>query len=155
MPDRGNDATADLPAPSAGAADVARSRVRRFAAAALRHALVVLWRVLALAFLALALIGVAVPGLPTVPFLLAAAWAAGHGWPALERRLEQHSRFGPALRRWRVRRAVSRTGKWSATIVMAAGAVVMQFTAAPVWVRIGVPALMLAVAMWLWRRPER
>lgn len=31
----------------------------------------------------------------------------------------------------------------------------MQFFAAiPLWLRIGVPAVMLAVAIWLWLRPE-
>lgn len=43
-----------------------------------------LWRALALVFVALGLIGAFLPVLPTVPFLLAAAWAAGRGWPALE-----------------------------------------------------------------------
>ena len=66
----------------------------------LRSALkLVLWRMLALLTLLLGLIGVFVPGLPTVPFLLVAAWAGGHGWPALERWLLAHPKHGPAIRR--------------------------------------------------------
>ncbi|HPU51492.1 MAG TPA: DUF454 family protein, partial [Burkholderiaceae bacterium] len=43
-----------------------------------------LWRLLALLCVVLGLIGVILPGLPTVPFLLVAAWAGGRGWPRLE-----------------------------------------------------------------------
>ena len=49
-----------------------------------RIASLVFWRTLALACVVLGLIGVVVPGLPTVPFLLVAAWAGGKGWPQLE-----------------------------------------------------------------------
>ncbi len=43
-----------------------------------------LWRILACISLLLGLIGVVLPGLPTVPFLLVSAWSAGKGWPRLE-----------------------------------------------------------------------
>ena len=46
-----------------------------------------------------AAIGAVLPGLPTVPFLLVAAWAGGKGWPALEVKLLNHPRYGPTLRR--------------------------------------------------------
>ena len=46
-----------------------------------RAVVVLLWRVLALVCVALALVGVVLPGLPTVPFLLVAAWAGSRGWP--------------------------------------------------------------------------
>ena len=75
----------------------------------LRRALkLLLWRTLAAVCVALGLLGVVLPGLPTVPFLLLAAWAGGHGWPALEVWLLQHPRYGPGLRQWRERGAVPR-----------------------------------------------
>ena len=64
-----------------------------------------LWRVLALLSLALAIAGAVLPVLPTVPFLLVAAAAAGRGWPQLEAWLLAHPRYGPPIRRWRERGA--------------------------------------------------
>jgi uncharacterized protein len=69
--------------------------------ASLLHVLA--WRALAVVCVALGLVGMFLPVLPTVPFLLVAAWAAGKGWPRLETWLLDHPRFGPTIRRWRYR----------------------------------------------------
>jgi len=114
-----------------------------------------LWRVLALVFVALGLLGAFLPVLPTVPFLLAAAWAAGHGWPALEHWLLEHPRYGEYIRRWRERGAVPRRAKWAATVMMTFSALVLLATGAPIAAKIGAPLFMAAVAIWLWRRPEQ
>jgi uncharacterized membrane protein YbaN (DUF454 family) len=114
-----------------------------------------LWRVLALVLVFLGLLGAFLPVLPTVPFLLAAAWAAGRGWPALERWLLEHPRYGEYIRRWRQGGAVPRRAKWAATVMMTFSAVLLLATGAPVAVKIGVPIFMAAVAVWLWRRPEQ
>lgn len=114
-----------------------------------------LWRALAAVSALLGLIGVFVPGLPTVPFLLVAAWAGGRGWPALEAWLLNHPRHGPHIRRWRERGAVPRRAKWAASGMMLLSAAVIALTSAPLWLKLGVPGVMLVVATWLWRRPEQ
>ena len=113
-----------------------------------------LWRLLAAVALVLAFVGVVVPGLPTVPFLLVAAWAGGKGWPALEAWLLAHPRHGPVIRRWRDHGAVPRRAKWAASGMMLFSAGVLWLTALPLAARVGIPLFMLGVAAWLWRRPE-
>lgn len=113
-----------------------------------------LWRALAVVSVLLALLGAVLPVMPTVPFLIMAAWAGGKGWPALEAWLLDHAHFGPHIRHWRARGAVPRRAKWLATVMMAGSATMMQFTPLPLYVRIGVPAVMAVVAIWLWLRPE-
>jgi len=113
-----------------------------------------LWRALALLSLALAVAGVVLPVLPTVPFLILAAWAGSKGWPALEAWLLNHAHFGPAIRRWRESGAVPRRAKWLAAVMMSCSAVMLALTPAPLAVKIAVPAVMAMVAIWLWRRPE-
>jgi uncharacterized membrane protein YbaN (DUF454 family) len=113
-----------------------------------------LWRTLALLSLLLGFIGIALPGLPTVPFLLLAAWAAGKGWPALETWLLAHPRFGPGIRSWREHGAVPRRAKWLASVMMAASAVALALSSLPLAAKIAIPALMATVAIWLWRHPD-
>ena len=115
---------------------------------------IVLWRALALVSLLLGLIGIPLPGLPTVPFVLLSAWAAGKGWPALEQRLLTHPKYGPALVQWRSHGIVSRRAKLLASVMMLASVIALQFSAAPFWLNLLLPLFLSAVAIWLWRRPE-
>lgn len=112
------------------------------------------WRVLALVLVALGLLGVFLPVLPTVPFLLAAAWAGGRGWPALEHWLLEHPRYGESIRRWRQGGAVSRRAKWAASWMMIFSAALLLVTNAPIVVKVAAPLLMAVIAIWLWKRPE-
>ncbi len=115
---------------------------------------VLLWRLLAVISLLLGLIGIPLPGLPTVPFVLLSAWAAGKGWPALELRLLAHPRFGPPLKQWRSHGVVPRRAKILASLMMLLSVVALQFSAAPSWLKLGLPLFLCAVASWLWCRPE-
>lgn len=120
-----------------------------------RRMSMLLWRAVAVVATGLAIVGAVLPVMPTVPFLLVAAWAAGKGWPAFELWLLRHEQFGPPIKRWRESGAVSRRAKWLSTSMMACSAVGMQFfSSVPLWLRIGTPLVMASVALWLWMRPE-
>jgi uncharacterized membrane protein YbaN (DUF454 family) len=112
------------------------------------------WRALALTSVGLGLLGVVLPGLPTVPFLLVATWAASRGWPALETWLLNHPRHGFAVRQWRERGAVPRRAKWLSSVMMAASTAIMWAIGVPVWALALAVVTMTSVAVWLWRRPE-
>jgi uncharacterized membrane protein YbaN (DUF454 family) len=115
---------------------------------------VFIWRFIAVVSLVLGVIGVALPIMPTAPFLILAAWAGGKGWPALEAWLLSHPRYGDHIRRWRERGAISRKTKIVATAMMLTSSLGLQFTTAPQWAQVGVPMCMALVALWLWMRPE-
>lgn len=112
------------------------------------------WRLLACISLLLGLVGVVLPGLPTVPFLLVSAWSAGKGWPRLEIWLLEHPSFGPPLKRWREHGAVPRKAKYLATVMMSLSVVMLLLSAAPFWLKLALPIFLCCVAIWLWRRPE-
>jgi uncharacterized membrane protein YbaN (DUF454 family) len=119
-----------------------------------RAATLLFWRTLALVCVVLGIVGAFLPVLPTTPFLLLAAWAGGKGWPQLEAWLVAHPRWGPPIRRWRDHRAVPRSAKWAASATMLMSVVLIALSQAPASVKLGVPIFLLAVAQWLWRRPE-
>lgn len=114
------------------------------------------WTYLLLAWIALALglIGVVLPGLPTTPFILLAAWAAARGSTRLHRWLEAHRVFGPMIRDWQSHGAVSRRAKWTASLTMLVCAAIFFATAPRWWMAASASAIMALVALWLWFRPE-
>ena len=113
-----------------------------------------LWWLLAYASLALGIIGIVLPGLPTVPFILLSAFAAARGSQRLHAWLLAHRRFGPMIRDWQDGGAVSRRSKWLATGTMTLCAAIMFLTAPKAWMAATGTAIMAVVATWLWLRPE-
>src|SRR5688572_3169588 len=113
-----------------------------------------LWWLLAYASLLLGLIGVVVPGLPTVPFVLLSAFAAARGSQRLHAWLLAHRQFGPMIRDWQAHGAVSRRAKLLAVTMMSACAAILFLTAPRVWMAATGTAIMAVVAIWLWSRPE-
>ena len=108
---------------------------------------------LGLFFLLLGIIGAALPLLPTVPFLLLAAFFFARSHPEWAQRLYDHPRYGESLRRWRDRGAISRQAKVASSSAMTVGILIAWLTVGYPWFLISVAALVL-VAPWIWTRPE-
>ena len=112
-----------------------------------------LWLILGLASVALGVIGAFLPILPTVPFMILAAFAFSRSNRALEAKLLNHPRYGPALRAWRERGIISRTGKRAATAAFALSILLALIFMALPWslvpILVAVPCL-----SWIWTRPE-
>lgn len=111
------------------------------------------WWLLAYVALGLGLVGIVLPGLPTVPFVLLSAYAAARGSERLHARLLADRRFGPMIRDWQTHGAVSRRAKRLAIAMMLAAATVMWLTAPRAWMAAIGTVCMAFVALWLWRRP--
>lgn len=116
---------------------------------------ILLWRALAVLSLMLGVIGLLLPIMPTVPFLLVAAWAGGKGWPVLEAKLLAHPKYGPQIIAWRRFGVVKRQAKVIAIIMMSGSAIMLSFSPAHLAIKLTVIGIMLIVAVWLGYRPER
>ncbi|AMO25097.1 YbaN family protein [Ramlibacter solisilvae] len=130
-----------------------RHHLARATAAA---AVPVRWALVLLAVLSLAvgIVGIFVPVLPTVPFVLLAAWAAARSSPRLSAWLEGHPRFGRYIREWRQGGVVRRPAKWAASLAMSASALIILATVGLRWPAALSIGTMACVGAWLWRRPE-
>lgn len=115
-----------------------------------------LLRGLAVCFVLLGVIGLFLPVMPTVPFLIVAAWAAARSSPRLHAWLMNHPHFGRQLREWNEHGIVPRRAKWITSAMMAGSAVTLLALAPRPWLAyvLVVIAVMAAVLWWLWRRPE-
>lgn len=112
-----------------------------------------LWIGAGLLFVALGAVGAFLPLLPTVPFLLLAAFCFARGNPVWEQRLLDHPRYGPPLREWRARRAISRRAKVAALTAMAVSALITAVTFGWPWVLIPL-GVMATSGIWIWTRAE-
>lgn len=110
--------------------------------------------ILAYLFLSLALVGILVPGLPTVPFLLLAAWFAAKGSERLHRWLYAHPRLGRLLIDWEQQGAISKGAKLLAIIMLTASWTILYYRLENTWVLAGIALLFVAVAGYLVSRPE-
>ncbi|GLV25034.1 YbaN family protein [Sphingobium sp. Cam5-1] len=110
---------------------------------------------LAAGFISLGLgaLGIALPLLPTVPFMILAAFCFARSSPALEARLLDHQHFGPHIRRWRDKGAISRRGKKAALAAFTFSAVLALFLVPFPWFLIPVAAALIG-GTWIWSRPE-
>lgn len=113
-----------------------------------------LWIVAGGLSMAVGIVGIFLPLLPTVPFLLLAAMCFSRGCKRCERWLLDHPRFGPPLRAWREHHALPLSVKRSAIVMMAIGSGLAWWGLdAPL--RYGPALVCSAVAWWMWRLPTR
>jgi uncharacterized membrane protein YbaN (DUF454 family) len=108
---------------------------------------------LGFASVALGAAGVVLPLLPTVPFMLLAAFFFARSSPRLEAWIVEHRRFGPHVRAWRQRGAISPAGKRAAFIAFAVSAVLGLVLLSFPWALAPLAAA-LAGGSWIATRPE-
>lgn len=105
-------------------------------------------------FLALSVIGIFLPGLPTVPFLLLAAWFAARGSERLYKWLYSHPRFGKLLVDWQQQKAISRHSKIAAVIMLIVSWVIIFLLSDNMLFIIGLASLFIVVGLYIISRRE-
>jgi uncharacterized membrane protein YbaN (DUF454 family) len=110
--------------------------------------------ILACFFIGIAAVGVVLPGLPTVPFLLLAAWFSARGSERLHKWLHAHPHLGRLLIDWETQKAISRKSKVTAVLMMLASWVVMYQHIDSRWMLAGITLLFISVAAYLVSRRE-
>ena len=107
-------------------------------------------------FVALGVIGVFLPLLPTTPLLLVALACFSKSSPRFQRMLLEHPRFGPVLRQWQENRTVSRANTRKALVLIVAAFSLSMFLVRahpPLQAVLGVCGICLLVFVWRLREP--
>ena len=102
---------------------------------------------------ALGAVGAALPLLPTVPFLLLAVFCFARSNPEWERRILDHPHWGPQVRNWTERRAISRRAKVMAIVAMTIGAVFTWYALGAPWYYVSI-AILIVAGSWIATRRE-
>ncbi|MCT8158573.1 YbaN family protein [Pseudoruegeria sp. SHC-113] len=114
----------------------------------------ILWVCLGVIALTLGTIGIVLPLLPTVPFLLLAAFFFARSSERLHNWLITHPRFGPPIEDWNRSGAISRRAKILATVsVAAAFGLSLALGLRPMILMIQA-ATLCCVLLFIWTRPE-
>ena len=102
----------------------------------------------------LAVIGIVLPLLPTVPFLLLAAFFFAQSSERLHNWILAHNIFGPMIDDWQSSGAIRPRAKKAATLSIAAVFLLSLILGAPGYI-IGIQAVVLScVLIFIWTRPS-
>ncbi|MGB0670942.1 MAG: YbaN family protein [Rhodospirillales bacterium] len=108
------------------------------------------------ACVALGMIGVFVPGMPTTVFLIVALWAFSRSSERFQLWLWNHPRFGPSLRQWHEHRVIPVRAKIAAVTTMTLSLVITSLWLADGWQLPGLMAvIMIPVAAYIVTRRSR
>jgi uncharacterized membrane protein YbaN (DUF454 family) len=115
-----------------------------------------LWRTAGALSLAIGVVGIVVPVLPTTPFVLLAAFCFARGSPGLHRRLLANGTFGPVLREWDEHHSIKYRTKIVAIAMMSASlAASIVFVVRAPWLQVVLVLLGIGLAIWMYRIPSR
>ena len=104
---------------------------------------------------AVGLVGVVVPGLPTTIFMILAAWAFSKSSERFQAWLLGHPRFGPAVVAWRDNGAIPARAKVLALATMTLSLAIISVFVATSWTLPSVVGgIMLCVAIFIVTRPN-
>ncbi len=103
--------------------------------------------------LALGVIGIVLPLLPTTPFLLLAAYCFARGSKRLHDWLVHHPRLGPPIRDWQRHGAISRRAKRMAMLAIGAVLLISYLVDAPIRIIVIQVVVLSAVSLFILTRP--
>jgi uncharacterized membrane protein YbaN (DUF454 family) len=111
---------------------------------------------LAWCFFGLGAVGVVIPGLPTVPFMLLALWLFSKSSQRFHDWLYTHRLFGPPLQQWHAHGVISLKAKLVSVITMTLSlGYMIIFANVGVVVIAATSSVMLVGAVFILRQPSR
>ena len=114
----------------------------------------VIWFIGCCVSVALGVLGIFLPLMPTVVFLLIGAYAFAQSSPRWHNWLITHETLGPPIHNWQKTGAISRRAKLFATLSIALSFGITVLLGPPGWVLGLVGAILIGVLLFIWTRPN-
>jgi uncharacterized membrane protein YbaN (DUF454 family) len=112
-----------------------------------------MWTVAGWTFVVIGAIGAMLPILPTVPFLIVAAFCFEKGSPRLHRWLLEHRTFGPPLSNWRNHRVIRPKAKAMSVLCISVSVLyVIFFREFAAWIKVMMTGTCFAVIVFILSR---
>lgn len=105
--------------------------------------------------MAIGIVGIPLPLLPTTPFLLLAAYLFSRGSERMEHWLINHPTLGPPIRNWRDHGTISKGAKLGAMISIALVFCISVALDVPSWILIVEAIVLSIVVTYLLTRPSQ
>ncbi|WP_375648742.1 YbaN family protein [Bartonella sp. OT172YNZD] len=119
------------------------------------HLLRICYYIAGWAMVILGIIGVVLPIIPTVPFLLVASWCFTRSSPRFHQWLNNHRIFGPPIKRWEEKKAISPFVKVFAIMSMIGGFLsFFVMVHPPLWIALLFAVILLLIAIYIVTRPS-
>ena len=103
--------------------------------------------------LALGIIGIFLPLLPTTPFLILTAWCFLKSSPKAHAWMYRQAYMGQVLRDWEARGAIRPRAKFTAIAMLAGSTLIMWWIVQIFWLKVAVSCLLAAVSVFILTRP--
>lgn len=113
-----------------------------------------IWFSLGIVFLAVGSVGIVLPLLPTVPFLLLTAFCFARSSDRLHQWLVNHRTFGPPISDWQDHGAIGRKAKLLATLSILVAFAVPYFVGISAKILFIQAIILACVLVFIWSRPE-
>lgn len=104
-------------------------------------------------FVAIGIVGIIIPGLPTTIFLIIAASCFAKSSPCLHSWLMSHKWFGPIIYHWNETRSIPAKAKRTALVMMSVAALYSGYSIDLIFVKLGVLLLISISAIYVYRLP--
>ncbi|WP_078692530.1 YbaN family protein [Bartonella sp. A1379B] len=113
------------------------------------------YSILGWAMIVLGFIGIVLPIMPTVPFLLVASWCFARSSPRFHHWLCNHRIFGSPIKQWEEKKAIPPSIKIFAVISMLGGFLSFLVIIHPaLWLILLVAVILLMIALYIITRPS-
>ncbi|MEL6233685.1 MAG: YbaN family protein [Pseudomonadota bacterium] len=112
------------------------------------------WFLIGLLSVGLGALGVVLPLLPTVPFMLLAAFSFARSSPRFHDWLLAHRTFGPQIVAWRDHGAIPRRAKWIATASIGAAFCISLLLGVALQYLVIQALVLSVVTLFVWTRPH-